>query len=536
MSAPRLRQGLRLAWARHPLADSPRFARTGIGIVLFLLVVMPVLRYRALHSSFYDLGQYVTNYSGIAFDGLWSTAANTHLHLPMLVFAPIFRLAPSPVTLLLLQSASLIAGLFIYVRLWSLLGAGPTWIGAALYGLALPVWFSALADYHFEHLLFPLYGLYAIALLREPRSSPPVLMALAFAICGIKEIYALTAAMLGLLTATLPGRRRTGIAIFAMSAVYFVAATSFVIPAFTDGRPIGDLWGGAFGYLGATPGQMLMTLITRPWVVLEAGNIPRKALFVTALALPFVYVVRGPWAWLLPAAPPAGIVLLSRSEAHIYLGHQYTVAVAIALMVAAAVTLPSMAEPVRSRWSMLSLAATAIVLVLFGPAPVSRLFFSSGAWAFNSRAYLPAARDNRIRALIDEHVPTARSVVVAMQSSLHTARLSHRTHAIAFPQGIDTPINVMRRAAILTHGSDTRRAPDGRSYAELAARGLVMADYVVLDRRRPWMIADRFCAWNSTEICADPPLRALYLANSERLARHFERLAEHDGFEIWRRK
>lgn len=294
--------------------------------------------------------------------------------------------------------------------------------------------------------------------------------------------------------------------------------------------------GGAFGYLGTTPGQMLMTLITRPWVVLEAGNIPRKALFVTALALPFVYVVRGPWAWLLPAAPPAGIVLLSRSEAHIYLGHQYTVAVAIVLMVAAAVTLPRMAEPVRSRWSMLSLAATAIVLVLFGPAPVSRLFFSPGAWAFNSGAYLPVARDSRIRALIDQHVPTTRRVVVAMQSSLHTGRLSDRTHAIAFPQGLDAPIVVMRKAALLTHGSDTRTAPDGRSYAELAAKGLVMADYVVLDRRRPWMIADRFCAWSSTEICADPPLRALYLANSERLARHFERLAEYDGFEIWRRK
>lgn len=523
--------------------------RTAVVCGAVLLFLMPLMRYRALHSAYFDLGQYATNYAMAALDGLWGIAFRSHAHPIMLAFAPVFRLVPRVETLLVLQSATLVVGLWVYARLWRTIGAGDPWAGAALMCVSISIWSVALFDYHFEHVLFPLYPLF---FLRLEQNGPRVrleLAAIALAICLVKENYALTGVMLGAFLFFDRRHARLGVIIAVAALAYFLLATMRIIPAFSDGRQAGDLWHDAFAYLGRTPIEILLNVLLRPWVLIEAGLLStRKLTFVAAIAIPFLLAFRKAPLLLLPALPHVAIMLLSRSENHSYLANQYTVPIVLPVLVAMAyavarldriepraLTLPAVG-PLRALPAGTALAFTGslAVLVLFGLAPGSRLFLSPSIWSFNSSAYLRTSRDAMVEEHILRHVPADTAVAVASQNTLNHSRLSVRTHGLAFPQGVFEPVKVLRAAAMRTHGPgaavpESARTARRADASQHALESTVHVDYVVLDLKRPWYVYDRPAPAGSETAREFERLVA-------RLPQEFEQVASQDGLQVWKRR
>ena len=524
-----------------PSGFKHRLVQILVVVACLLICTMPQLRYAALHTAFYDLGQYATNYVLATESSFAGIVLRGHAHLLMAVFVPLFKLLPYVETLLALQSLILLSGIWIYARLWAQLGAGAGasgWSGALVLVLSLSLWSSALFDYHFEHVLVPLYVLFFWRLETSGRWQNTGLIVLALAIAMTKESYALTSVGLGLYLLLSHRKRAVGCVIMALSLGYFLVVTMQVIPAFSDGLDSGQLWQRAFSYLGRTPLEMLTTMLTQPSRLIEAHVLtPAKLIYAAALLVPFVPALWRVPLMLVPALPSLAIAMLSLEPNHSYLVNQYSVAVTMpvvmALLYAMAgrrdwtVSFPDitgkMAGNERKLMLGLAVSGSLVCLLLFSPAPLSRLFWKHEAWSYHVTAYLPTLRDRQIRSLIDSHIPADPDYAVSMQNTVHSGRLSLRYHALGFPQGVFEPARMLPAAA------KRHQAVTGR----LAPEGMIWVDYVVLDQKRPAYVDDRPVGMGSGKSESDEALlQSLYA----RLPQDFQKIAYFDGFEIWQRQ
>jgi len=467
-----------------------RAVAAAVSVIAAALLVMPQLKYLALRTYVFDLGQYANFAYNVMYGDGPAYAVRTHANLYLLPYGALYALVPSPATLLLVQSLVLIAGGWAYLVLWRQNGGVWALWFVLLGGLSLSVWYNDLFDFHFEHLLFLLVPLFSIVAGRETlRGRFPILAALALAICAVKEVYALTAAALALFGL---GRRHPcqGIAIAVLCVAYFVVMTSWVIPSFTDGRTVGTIWNQAFGHLGQTPAEMVRTLTADPLSALGAiaGQGPKLAYAGMLLgSLAFVPLL-APMA-ALPALPALLLSLLSRNPNHVLVVHQYTAGVTAPLLVgfAAAVASPGRRRTFVAGALAAALAASLGLMVLRGPSPLSRPFWSDWSWSYQAAAYSPGQRDAWVRQMIEAHVPADPEIAVAAQNNLVTARLANRRHLFAFPEGVFEPL--------LQPGWTGGAAGGGTDYGRPDVR--ILVDVVVLDLRRPWFFGDKGCDWLS---------------------------------------
>lgn len=524
-----------------PSGFKHRLIKAVVVVACVLICIMPQLRYAALHSAFYDLGQYTTNYM-LATD--WNFAGillRGHAHLIMAVFVPLFKLLPHVETLLALQSLILISGIWLYSRLWSQLGAGTAysgWTGSLVLVLSLSIWSSALFDYHFEHVLVPLYVLFFWRLETSGRWQNIGLIVLALAIAMTKESYALTSVGLGLYLLLSHRKGLVGCVIMALSLCYFLVVTMQVIPAFSDGLDSGQLWQRAFSYLGRTPLEMVTHVLTQPSRLIEANALtPAKLIYAGALLAPFLIALWRVPLMLVPALPSLAIAILSLEPNHSYLVNQYSVSVTMPVVMA---FLYAMAG--RRDWSApiwhptgtllgderklilgFAVSGSLVCLLLFSPAPLSRLFWKQEAWSYHFSAYLPTQRDREIQTLIERHITADPDYAVSMQNTVHSDRLSLRYHALGFPQGVFEPARMLPAAA------KRHQAVTGR----LAPEGMIWVDYVVLDQKRPAYMDDRPVNMGIGKNENDEViLKTLYA----RLPQDFQQIADYDGFQIWQRQ
>jgi len=499
--------------ARIGGASAARVAGWGVaGLLAAALLAMPVLKALALHTSFFDLGQYASLAWRVAQGERASVLFQVHAHPFLLPYGLVYGLWPHPVTLLLLQSLGLIAGAALFALHWRRRGLPhPEWAAVLVLG-SLAVWYAALFDFHFEHLLVPLFALLALALDSDRRWAGPLAVVAALGICAVKEMYALSAAAAGISFLLRPGRRRLGALIVGLSLGYFVLMTVWVIPAYTGGQGVGEIWASAFGHLGGSPAEIMASLGQRPWLLAqELVSTWRKPLYLVVMfgSLAFLPLL-APLA-LLPALPVLALVLLSHNSNHVGLGHQYTAGVTVPLLLALAVAL---AHPRFARWRGRALAAAVAAslatLVLFGPSPLSRAFWTGKLWFYDQTAYRPTARDREIGDLLARLVPAEASVSV--QNPVVTAALANRAPLFPFPVAVFAPV----------------------PFRMAAGEALIAADYVVLDLRRPWFLGDQGCDWYWGE-CRDPVAARAFLDQVARLTAAFSPLHDQDGVLVFRR-
>jgi uncharacterized membrane protein len=299
--ARRRAPGWRSAVRRRAI-DGP-LAATWAMIALWTAVLgwFSVARFRAFGTGRFDLGNMI--------QAIWSTAhgdflattdiagdqisrLGAHVDPVLIAFAPIFRVWPSPSLLLVLQAAIVALGALPALwlaRRW--LGEG--WIalaGPAVYLLYPPIQWATITEFHAVTLAAPLL-MFCVWAAEERRWLPLAVFAVLAALC--KEEVGLALVMLGLWLA-LRGARRAGLVLAAGSAAWVAIAVGVIIPHFNDGRSSAFL--ARYGDLGSSEGEIVRTILTRPWEAVETIATVGRLEYLGALLLPLL---------LLPLLAPA---------------------------------------------------------------------------------------------------------------------------------------------------------------------------------------------------------------------------------------
>ncbi len=292
-------------------AASPRSWRPDTGLVATWALTavyaavfswLSVMRYRGFSAGRFDLGNMVqavwstsqgdllgtTDVSGVQFSRL-----GAHVNPILVLFVPLWWIWSSPEALLVAQAV--IVSLGALPAYW----LGRRWLGdtrlavagAAVY-LVLPGLQSAtLFDFHPVTLAAPLL-LFCIWAAEEARW-------IILAVCA--GLALVTQEQVGLLIAGIgvwlwfrhPDRRRQAAALVGGGVAWVAIAIGIIMPRFAieGGNPHIN----RYSRLGDGPGDILQTLLTRPWEAIELLLTPGRIGYVAALLLPLL---------LLPLAAP----------------------------------------------------------------------------------------------------------------------------------------------------------------------------------------------------------------------------------------
>jgi uncharacterized membrane protein len=489
-------------------------------LIASLLFAMPIAKFISLHSDFYDLGQYATLHYGIAFHGGWGRLFATHAHLLAVPYVLIYRLFPGNLTLVVLQSAVVVLSAGLYLAYWQHLKLPFPVAGVLLYLLSFSTWFAVLFDFHFEHLIFPIiFGFFLVVELSDRPWAQILAVAIGLLLCLVKEVYPLSAAMLGLYLILAKRWYAAGAVLFLVSLVYFFFVTLVAIPHFSGGASTGELWNSGFGYLGHTTTEILHNILGEPLTLIrDILGTPRKLLYLFVLLgwLAFLPLFR-PLA-LLPALPIIGISLLSHNVHHYYLGHQYTVPIAAVTLIAAAQAMKVFSDTAKFRWVTAMLVTAVVAQIAFGPSPISRLFWSANIFNYHWTAYVLDDHDRKLKQAIEDFVPVDDRLVISMQNAINTDRLTNRSLAASYPYAVFDAANSLEE----TVPGDRPRS--------------ILADFVVLDRHRPLSFQDDICVYDRKVACADPTFVARFDSDMRKLRLSFIFLYDTDGIIIAKRR
>jgi len=318
----------------------------------------------------------------------------------------------------------------------------------------------------------------------------------------------------------------SGLIVFGGS--YFYLVTTFLMPSYVGavGEGVVDL---AYAWLGSDIIDMLWYILTHPIKILtEIFTTSGKVIYLVALfgSLGFIPLLKpGP---LIVALPILAISLLSRHEGYYGLGHHYTAGLIAPMIFAFAGGLPR-AKKIWQRvgigrfrlpikWFVPVLVTGLIAAhVALAPSPIGRLFWSDKVWAYSYQAYIPTERDAMIKQAIADFVPTDPEVVVSIQNTVNWAPLVQRRHFLLFPQGI----------------TEGQKVPffDSGLWTPGVGWKPVMADYVVLDLKRPWFLVDKGCEWLYGK-CTNEEMAEKYLDWVAKSREVMHVVFEKDGFLI----
>jgi uncharacterized membrane protein len=282
---------------------------------------------------------------GNAVQAIWSTAhgrflettdtqgvqivrLGSHVDPLLALFAPLWRVWPSPTMLVVAQALAVSAGVLPVYRLARKhLGSERAAVSFALVYLMYPAtqWnaFSPGTGFHAVSFAVPLL-LYAIWFLDEERWAWFAVTAVLVA--ASKEQMPLVVGCLGIWYGVTRRRPAVGAAIFFTGLTLTAVDFLYVIPHFS---PTGVTpFAGRYADVGGTPAGILETLFKHPGRLVVAAFTLHKLAFVLLLFLPFLGLwLRAPLL-LLGALPDLAINLLSSDGNMTRLGYQYTAAIA----------------------------------------------------------------------------------------------------------------------------------------------------------------------------------------------------------------
>jgi uncharacterized membrane protein len=427
-----------LAALRRRMEASSRLSgRLVLALVVVYALAMSaatVRRHQSFHSNAYDLGIFDQVIWNTAYgDALMSSILgdrhyfSEHVSPILILLAPLYRLWADPILLLVLQTAALASGAIATYRIARhVLSSNPlATVFAFAYLAYQPLRQVNTFDFHPEALATPLLLFAFDALLHRRRATCSLLLALAI-LC--KEDVAAGVCAFGVYTALFRRERLFG------GAIAFVGLAAFVL----------DLWviaphfrGGEYGfferyaYLGESPGDIGLTLLSRPGYVLSH--------VVTLEKLKYLFEVLGPFAFLsllapgelLLAGPALAESLLSGYEGQFSIGYHYTAALTPFVVVSAIHGLRNLLASeklrrilrLRSRSDLLSIRAAALLVflgcILVGKSPAALL-----------QLYRTTPDEMAIHAVLG-HVPAAASL--SAQGVL-VPHLAHRRSVYQFPE------------------------------------------------------------------------------------------------------
>ena len=506
---------------------------------------MPILKYYNLHSSLLDLGLFEAEFFGRKYlDG--SNRATLNHFQPILFFykfiVDLFPVQLIPFILLFLQSFAMSLPILFFRSL-----SNYVFLALLAYILFFPVWFNLLFDFHFDHLTIVILSAYFLSL-----NSNRMGLAVFFAITlvTVKEPYALQTSMCGIYMMIInwSNNRKNisinfansknikvylyGLGLFVFGIGYFYLATNYIIPYYSSGK-VNWFNSDAFSWMGSSLADIFLYILSHPvQIIIDIVQTPGKFFYLFTLlgALAFIPLLKpGP---LIIALPILAISLLSEHEGYFGIGHQYTAGLIAPLLFAFIGGLPRALIlwkkftigrfKLRSTWFspilIIVLIATHISLA---PSPIGRVFWSEKIWAYNYKAYIPSKRDSMIKNAISEHIPFNYDVIVSVQNTLNWGPLVQRNNFLVYPYGV----NEIR----------TTKFNEQELNSNDSQNKILVADFVVLDFKRPWFIVDRGCEWYYGK-CTNIKVAREFLEWYKVTKKNMQTVFEDDKFIILKRK
>lgn len=461
--------------------------------------VLSVLRHRGFFTARYDLGNMTQAVWSASRGELFTVTGpageevsrlGSHVDPILGLFAPLWRLWPSPEMLLVVQSlavASAAIPAYLLARRW--IGDERLAVTFAAVTLLYPaLQWATLFDFHAVTLAGPLL-LWCIWAATEGRYATLAILATLAALT--KEQVGLSLAVLGLWMAVSLGRRRAGAILAAASLAWTAVAVWVIIPRYNTST--GHALQARYGELGSDAGDVLRTLVTRPWDAAEVAATADGGKYVLVLVLPLLGLSL--FAPLLAAGALPDLLLnllSSRAEQH-QIQYHYAAVIAPFLIAAAIRGTARLRRGGRPEWLRgivsrpwpLPAALLAAVLVagyLVGPLPFWQ--HVPGGSRMKAEQYTVSDRAHLLRDAVDRIPPDA-SVSAGNRLGGH---LSDRRRILVFPEigGADFVVLDLQRP-------DIADEVDPVTYAARVTKLRADEDYVVMSedddivifRRRP---------------------------------------------------
>lgn len=504
----------------------------------FLIVCLAILKVFSLNSSYFDLGIFDRSSYIFSKTTHCKPLVYVHAHIFSFFYGFLYKFFPSPILLLTCQTLAIILAGVLVAKIMQKVNLEIYKFILWLYILYFAVWYNCLFAFHFEHLFILCCAIFYWLLHKEETVNTKITtVIICILACLVKEVFALSVFMMGIYIILKKRWYATGGFICIFSAFHFVLVTSYVIPYFSGGKEAPTIWADGFSYLGSNMKEVIINLLTHPWLlVTEIFSDLRKLLYIVALLGPFLFTPFLSPLELLPALPQLFISLLSHKSNFYALSSQYTAGLIVPVFVAFGYGIKKL-----EGWNVLTLKrANVFVLlsslffhIIFSPSPISRIFWVELVPQYHYTAYIPTKRDAMIKEAVKIYIPPDFNVSVSTQNTVNCAHLAHRHYYFCFPRGVTGPAKV----------------PDwsNRSFKRLIKYIMtghaspmkfkeIYADYVVLDLKRQWFVNNRGCnKWRKGQ-CYDTAFAQEFLKLVDETKRNYDLVYENDGFMIFKRQ
>ncbi|HET6692576.1 MAG TPA: DUF2079 domain-containing protein [Miltoncostaeaceae bacterium] len=349
---------------------------------------LSVQRYRGFSTGRFDLGNMVqavwstangrfldtTDVSGVQFNRL-----GAHVDPVLALFAPLWMVWSSPEMLLVAQAV--IVALGALPAFW----LGRRWLGddrlavagAVAYLMAPGLMHATLFDFHPVTLAAPLL-MFCIWAAEEARWVTLGVCAALAVLCQ-EQVGVLIVALAAWLWFRHPDRRRAAVILGGGALAWVVIAFTVILPTFALEGVNPHL--SRYSSLGDSPGEILLSFVTRPWEVVEIVGTPGRIGYVLGLLVTTLFLALAAPLLALVALPQLAINLFASTGPAQTVEYHYAVLLVPVLVAAALLGLANLrARRVRDplgelladggRMAAGIVGATLLMGVFLGPLPL----------------------------------------------------------------------------------------------------------------------------------------------------------------------
>jgi len=397
-------------------------------IFFLIFLSLALARFNAF-STLQDLSYYAhaiwyTTQGKILYTTISTQGYNTlgnHM-TPILIFiAPFFYLLQSPGTLLFFQSLAL-ALVAIPVFRFSRERLGSPFLGFIV-GLAYlfhpTIWYNNLNDFHVTPFgaFFASFGFYFLSK-KEYRKS----LLFIFLLLLSKEDLVLVGITFGLYMFWVQKKKILGLATSITSGIYFILTLKVFMPFFSRDEFISERFylAGRYDYLGNSLGEVAVTVITSPLMVLSHVLTLPKILYLITLFFPGMFLsLLAPWVMFI-AAPIFVVNLLSTYYWQYLITTQYSMVIIPFLYFGAVVSMRRFSKEKIRKLCMALLLFSVVANFTYGPPPQGVVWkmdlgFDS---SYKHIRFLPEERVETAREFI-ETIPLESSVLASPNLMVH---------------------------------------------------------------------------------------------------------------------
>jgi uncharacterized membrane protein len=402
------------------------------GAYLFIFGSMSCLRYISLHSTIADLGFYENRIWQIAHNGNFEYLINGHFSPILFIHALIYKVIPSTLTLLILQTVTIaLAAIPLYcLSNHHLKNNTSSLFVVIIFFLSPAVEYNNLFDFHPDHVFIALI-LLCFYFLETNKKGWFLFTAVLSSL--VKEPFLFGVAALGVYTAIRYKWYKTGLCVSTLSIMLFFIHAKIMLPHYYGGtNPVIESQGGSYSYLGNSFSGIIKTFIGNPLIVIKELMNLKKFLFIYVLFAPLLFMPFLSPSTLALTVPSFAIQLLSMCPLHYTINNQYSASVIPFIFVSFVYGLKTLNSKRREAVVMSVLIVSFYFNIMIGASPISYLFwdYKKTINPYSFKNYITSKRDRLLNNTI--HSIQERASVCA-QNSVYTSRLAKRDIFNVFP-------------------------------------------------------------------------------------------------------